>query len=982
MRGVGYVRLIALVGGLALLAGAPRTGAAQGTILFRGAVTDSVSRQPIAGAQIQVVGTPYGAVTDANGRYTLRGVPAGGVQLRAQRIGYAPAERRLNVAAGDTVVADFRLFAVAPTLEEIVVVGYGTSRRADVTSAVATVSGTAIANAPIAGVDGALQGKAPGVQVIQNAGNPGNAITVRVRGASSLSAGNQPLWVVDGMPIQSEDFSQLDLGGQGLTGVTGLNPDEIESITVLKDAAAAAIYGSRGSNGVVMITTKRGREGAARFNISAYSGSQTVSRTVPMLNASQYVEYMREAFANDGYDPDEWGFTPGVNDEFSTDWQSEIYRSAPIRDLSMGISGGSDRLRYNVSGSYFDQQGIVLGSAYNRAAARLNVDYNATSRLALRSSVALSRERNARVFSDNTTAGLVTNALGNPPNVPLRRPDDGRYTGTDDGLQYPNSVALGEYNDSPATTDRVLTSLEADVGITSGLRFTGRVGADILYLRELQWQSPLVEGYYASGAGGVAKSGYSLGDRYLLEGFLTYEKSINDRQRLTFTGGTSAEFNKWEYNFVRGEGFSSDQFRYVGNAAKVTEYDGGNAQHNLVSVFSRANYSLLDRYFLTASLRTDGSSRFSENNRFGVFPSASVGWLVSEEPFLGELGSRMGSLKLRASYGLTGNQGISDYFASRGAFGSANYGGLPGTGPKRLANPDLKWETTREFDAGFDWDLFDGRIGITGDYYRKQTTDLLVSRPITSTTGYSSIWDNIGSIENRGIELALSTAIFRPAAADGFQWQTEFNVSRNKNMVTALYNDEPFTSGRSGINRVEVGQPIGAFYAYKFLNVDPATGDAVFFDRNGDGDITSEDRMIVGSPHPKYFGGLTNTLSFKGVELRGFLQFNQGNQIYNAVVSVRERRRVLLRQQDEPVMKRWQKPGDITDVPRASADDESGARVVSHPFHRGWVVRAPGRGHAGLPSTRHGRRAGMDARSSSPAATCDVDQVHGLQPRT
>jgi hypothetical protein len=288
----------------------------------------------------------------------------------------------------------------------------------------------------------------------------------------------------------------------------------------------------------------------------------------------------------------------------------------------------------------------------------------------------------------------------------------------------------------------------------------------------------------------------------------------------------------------------------------------------------------------------------------------------------------MGNLKLRASYGFTGNQGIS-YHASLGAFGSGNYGGLPGTAPKRLANPNLKWETTREFDLGFDWYLFGGRLGIIGDYYHKKTSDLLVSRPIPSTTGYSSIWDNIGSIENRGFELALSTVNFRSAAADGFEWSTEFNVAHNKNKVTGLYNDEPFTAGRSGINRVEVGQPLGAFYAYKFLGVDPATGDAIFFDRNGDGEITSEDRMIVGSPHPKYFGGLTNTFSFKGLELRGFLQFNRGNQIYNAVYLYANDGGYYYDNKMASVMRRWQKPGDITDVPRASADDESGSRVVS-----------------------------------------------------
>lgn len=912
-----------------ILTVAPGAAIAQGVGTIRGMVTDSTSRQGIAAVQVQVTGTTRVTRTNETGAYTLTGVPEGNVTLRLQRVGFLPTTRQVSVAAGTATAADFVLRPVSTTLSQVVVIGYGTASRADVTGAVSTVSGQEIANAPIAGVDAALQGKLPGVQVTQNAGNPGNGISVRVRGSSSISASNQPLYVVDGVPIQQEDFSQLGYSGQNITAVTSLNPDEIESITVLKDAASASIYGSRASNGVILITTKRGIAGRPRITFNAYSGTQSVDRRLDLLNAQQYIAYMSEGAVNDGYDPADYGLVPGVNDSTNTNWQSAIYRSAPVRDISLGATGGSDRMRYYVSGSYFGQTGTVVGSSYNRSSGRANLDFNASDRLAFSTSIALTREMNYRVMGDASLDGIVTNAIGNPPNLAVRRPD-GTFTNPDDGLQYSNSIALAQYNYSPTATQRVLANLEGRYNLSRSLLFTGRVGGDQLLLRERQWQSPIVIGTYAASVNGVAKSGYNSGNRFLGEGFLTYSAGSGGANQFSAAAGASTERNRNELNFVRGEGFSNAALQDAGSATTVTSYDASRTRNNLVSYFSRASVNLLGRYLATASVRTDGSSRFGQNNRYAVFPAMSLGWVVTNEPFLGGL-SRIGSLKLRGSYGVTGNQGINNgaYLAT---YGSANYGTLPGTAPNNFANPNLKWESTREVDVGFDYGTMQGRIGIIGDYYNKKTSNLLVYRPITATSGFTNFWDNVGNVENRGFEFQITTENFRPSTPNGFFWRSDFNISTNRNRVTALFQNQPFTGGIRSVNAVRVGQPLGAFYLLRFKGVDPATGDAIYDDINGDSVVNASDRVIAGSPQPTRWGGFTNTLSYGMFDLRAALQFSGGNKIFNAIRLFADDGGYYYDNKFADVLRRWQKPGDVTDEPRASFDGTSGARQISTRF--------------------------------------------------
>lgn len=892
--------------------------------VIRGTVTDSATGATLQGAAVSVVGTSLRTETNSNGQYALSEVAPGQVVVRAQLIGYFPAERTVTVGQDAELTVDFALAPGVAQLEEIVAVGYGTQARGELSTSVSSVSADDLAGQPISSVDGALQGKAAGVQVTQNAGNPGNAVSVRVRGAASISASNDPLYVIDGVPMIAGDVSQLGLGGQGIAAISGLSLDDVESVDVLKDAAATAIYGSRGSNGVVLITTKGGTPGRTTVTFNSYAGTQSASKRLELLDATEYLELFNESAVNDGYGENFYGEI-GVADSVNADWQEGILRAAPVSNAELAVSGGDDRLRYRLSGTWFDQEGVVLGSGYRRLGGRVNLDFNPTGTLSLSTKLAVSGDRNDRVEGDGSELGIVTNALAESPLVPITLPS-GEFSGPSDGLEYPNPVALATLDNVRARGTHILGNVEARLRITPAVQLTSRVGIDLVNLRETQFQSRLVSGTYASSANGIAKSGFSSGDRYVVDNFLTLIPDLGDRHELEATAGGSVELNRSELNFVRGEGFSNDRFTQVTNATTLVEGDATNSRHNLVSFFARGSYTLARKYTLGGSIRTDGSSRFGVNDRWGLFPSASAAWLLSEESMF--RGRFFDYLKLRASFGLTGNQAISD-FPFQGLAGSANYGDTPGLTPSNLANPDLKWETTEQLNIGLDMAFARGRVSLTTDYYEKKTRDLLLDRPITGTSGFTSVFDNVGDVLNKGFEVGLTTVNIDSRKPDGFRWTTTLNLARNINRVTGLFNDQPFNAGERDVSRVQVGHPIGVFHTLNFLGVDPATGDAIFEDVNGDGATTSEDRTIVGNPHPDYSGGLTSTFTFKGFDLSGFLVFSQGNDVFNAMRIFADAGGYYLDNQFRDALDRWQQPGDETDVPRASYDGVSGAAEIS-----------------------------------------------------
>ena len=916
---------------LAVAAVSPQQLAAQSPGAIGGLVVDSTNRQPIPGVQVLVVGTNRGTVTDEAGRFSLRSVPSGAITLRAQRIGYGLVDQPLTVLPGQTAVANFTMAPIAARLAEVVATGYGASIRRELSSSVSSVTGAELTNTPIAGVDAALQGKAPGVQVVQNAGNPGVGITVRVRGASSLSASNQPLWVIDGVPMLREDFGQMGLGGQDITAVTGISPDEIATIDILKDAASAAIYGSRAANGVVMITTKRGRSGRPRFNFNAYTGQQESARKLDLMNSTEFIEFINEARANDARTP---RYTPGVDDAVSTDWQEATLRTAAVSDIFMSVDGGNERTRYFVSGSVFDQKGIVIGSGYDRQSIRANLDFDPNSRIGFKTSINLSRENHERIVNDNTIEGVYANAIAEVPMFPVRQPD-GRFTdptdrvgiGGNTSLGYINPVAVAENSFNESRVLRSFGNIEATARLTDHLRLNARGGYDVLNLRDLAWGSPRVVGSSDESVGGTSAQGNNTATRFTLESFVGYDFS-NSFAQANFTAGSGVEWNTEESEYLSGQGFPHPDFQYPGNAGDVSTYDGDKTGHNLVSFFSRANVTLRDRYLLSASVRADGSSRFGKDNRYGIFPAVSLGWIMSDEPFMAGL-ARGADVKVRASYGETGNQDIGDDFAPIARYGEAKYAGEPGIAPLNIANSKLKWETNKEYDIGVDVGFLDGRVLVVADWYKKETEDLLLRRPLTATSGFTNFWDNIGNIENKGWEFGLTTTNFT-GNNGGFRWETNFNISWNNNKVTEL--DEPFTAGFDGINRYERGIELGAFYTVRFTGVDPATGDVMCLDVDQDGATCddADDRVVVGSPFPDYWGGLTNTFGWKGFDLRTFFQFSQGGEIYNALRAYADDGGVSrFDNKLRTALRRWQQPGDVTDVPRASALCSSNACITT-----------------------------------------------------
>jgi TonB-linked SusC/RagA family outer membrane protein len=669
-----------------------------------------------------------------------------------------------------------------------------------------------------------------------------------------------------------------------------------------------------------------------------YYGSQSVptGNRWDLLTGREYVEYMNEAAANDGYGANYFG-DPNDPTLVNTDWQDVMFRTAPVRNLNASVQGGSERVQYFVSGSQFNQDGVVLGSGYDRQAARVNVDVAASQRLRLRTSLSLGRESHQRVENDNTIDGVVTNAIAGTPNVPVRKPD-GTFTSPADGLAYSNPLAIATYSEAESRSFRAFGNVEAAYEASSVVTLNGRVGMDVINLRDLRWLSPLVEGTYSANVAGESIIGNKTANRYVIEGFADVRPQIGSQWVLGLTAGSSVEWNASELDYLDGIGFTTDQFQYPGNAATVTVYDGGWTGHNLVSFFSRANASWKGKYLFTGSLRADGSSRFGEHNRYGVFPAASFGWQITREPFMQGL-ARHGELKLRASYGVTGNQDIADDFAPLARFEKANYGGEPGIGQRNFGNPDLRWEQTHELNFGFDLLLLSERLTILADWYRKETQDLLLDRPISATSGQTTVLQNIGSMENKGFELQLNAAILRPAA-QGLRWDANFNIAWNNNKVTKLYENQPIPTGGYDVGRIEVGHPLGAFYTLHFTGVDPATGDAVFEDVNNDGNINDDDRVYVGSPHPKYWGGLTNQLSYGRFDLRGFLQFVQGQTIFNAISVFANDGGYYYDNKFKRALNRWQQPGDITNEPRASFDGVSGAdRISSRMMEDGSYVR-------------------------------------------
>jgi TonB-linked SusC/RagA family outer membrane protein len=894
-----------------------------------GTVTEAASGRGVSDANVVIVGTRVGTRTDTAGAFSLNSVAPGRYALRVARIGFAAATDSVVVTSGQTATVNVQLRQVSVTLDQMVVVGYGTQRRSDLTGAVTSVT-PAVETTPINSLEQTLQGTAPGVQVTTASSAPGGAISIRIRGGSSVNGNNEPLYVIDGFPIEN-DPSNSDPTNAGRTNtapsnpLATLNPSDIASIEILKDASATAIYGARGANGVVIITTKSGIGGTPRVTLDSYTGMQAVAKRYDLLDATQYAQFANEYASAIGVaapyaDPSALGT--------GTDWQRQIFRSAPIRNLQLGVSGGGTGLNathYALSGGVFDQQGVVDGSSFRRLSLRGNVDQAVGSRLKLGSNLLVSRINSAQVPTDGTFnggAGAVGAALQYIPVMPVRKAD-GSYSLLQQDLpnelaplglgpaNVPNPVSMAEDVTDNLGDTRMLANALGEYTILSGLTFRSTLGTDISNrTRDTYYPRTTLQGLTRNGQ---ALRGSIYTTSWLNENTLNYDREIGNIQHVNAVAGYSRQALNSSRENITNSNFVSDITGYenigAGSQAGGPSVGSGRTRWTLASYIGRINYTLLDRYLFTVTGREDGSSRFGENHRWGFFPSVAFGWRLSDEPFLRNV-SQIQQLKLRASWGVAGNPSISPYQSlNRLAAQQYTFNGTiaPGYVASSLGNANLSWESTKQADLGADLGLWNGRLDLTADWYNKRTDDLLLGIDLPAESGYSTALVNAGAIQNRGFELSLTLRPLTGTTPASLNWTTTFNYARNRNRVLSLGDvDQIFAAqsiapdlGTVG-TLVQVGQPLGAFYGYKTSGIFRDSADVAAYtkttrlssgsispgqirivDVNGDGVIDANDRTIIGDPNPHWTGGWQNTFLYRGFSLTALIDGTYGNKVLN-----------------------------------------------------------------------------------------------------
>ncbi len=908
-----------------------------------GEVTSEENGTSLPGVNVVLKGTTTGTITDADGAYSLQIPEAGGI-LEFTFIGLVTKEEEI----GNQSVIDMTMAEDTRQLNEVVVVGYGTQIKRDLTGNISSVSGQEIQNVPVPTFEQALQGRAAGVFIESNNGKLGQGIKVRVRGSSSVTASNQPLYVVDGIPITSQSQSSDDSETNPLADI---NFNDVASVQVLKDAAAAAIYGSRASNGVVLITTKRGKSGKTSFNLNAYTGFSEPTNRTEWLSTAEYVELFTEAALNSGYDeefiqtrftrfgagdPASWQ-NPGSANYVDTDWQDEVFQRGSVNQVDLSASGGTDKTRFYVSGSYSDQDGLIKTNHFSRYSARLNLDQDATDKLKFGINLNIARSVNDKVPDDNafSTPGQI---IALPPMTPPVDPSTGELSGN--YTLYYNPLLNFKYSFNTASVLRTIGNAYANYQFTPGLTFRTEFGIDYLTQNEEQYFGKETA-RNTSAPNGLGFNGWVQVGNYTTNNFFQYAKNFAEIHDIEATLGMSYQESKRDESRVEGQQFPSNAYKQIISAADITLGSSTETMFSFLSYFARVNYKFNNRYLLSLSGRIDGSSRFGANNRYGFFPAASAGWVITEEPFM-NFTETLSFLKLRASYGITGNAEI-DNFAPLGLFtGEGGYAGIPGQRPSQISNPDLRWEQTSQIDVGVDFGFFNDRLNGELDFYLKKTKDLLLNVNVPATSGFTTQLQNVGKMENKGFELVLNSDNF----VGNFEWSTSLNFARNLNKITDLQG-QVIEGGF--VNRAVEGEPIGVFFAPEYAGVDPDNGDALYYlntqntdgslDRGTTNDVNLAQRVVIGDPNPDFIGGITNNFAYKGIELSVFFQGVFGNQIYNGGGKFQSANGDYFDNQTKKQMNRWQNPGDITDIPQARLYEGNGTAESSRYLSDGTYVR-------------------------------------------
>ena len=901
---------------------------AQSTLTGR--ITDARTGEPLIGASVIVKSEKgKGVVTDIDGYFTLQTNVEAPLTLKAEYVGYRPLD--VDVYDFDELV-EIKLIDNSNLLQTVVVLGYTQVKRQNLTGAVTSVKAADIASTAASGFNEQLQGQAPGVIISGSSGTPGSGVFVRLRGTTSINAGNEPLYIIDGVPVNSQPLQSIANGGQTINALADLNPNDIEKIEVLKDANATAIYGARGANGVVLVTTKRGDKGQkTRVTFNAEYGFAKAAKLWDLATGPETAQILNEAWINDGKDPSLVPYRSkesgglGLPEEQQTyNRQSVVFRTANIQNYNLGIAGGSDRTRFYVGAEYTDQEAIVRTQGFRRLGFRVNLDHDINRSVTLTTGTSLQWTRRSLSRIANSPKGILQasvhhSTLLSPYN------EDGSYARY--GI-FDNIYALIDNSNHHTYGLRSLDNVALTWRIRKGLQFKSAVSLDYNNYREKRYfNTQLADGQPNGSAEDATTTNYTVSAEQLLN----YNVDLGKIHSLAAFLGNSVQYTGLRRQSIKGSGFPDDALQELASAA-ITTGTTSFSSYSLVSWFGGANYSLLNRYAIDANLRADASSRFGKNHRWGLFPSIGASWTVSEESWLKPV-KFIDGLKLKASIGWSGNQNIDD-FASLGLWnGGGVYNDESGVLHTQLANPDLKWETTRQWNIGLEGSLLNGRITFELDYYNKYTYDLLLSTPIAGKTGFSSTYSNLGEMSNKGVELLVTT---KNIQKKDFTWETAFNIAHNENRIERL--PVAFSQYDRDWVRLEEGKPMYSFWLYKQLYVDPETGNAVYDDVNDDKKITVADRQIVGDAWPDVTGGLRNTFQVKNFDLSMFFYFSLGNDVFNMNRFFQEHGGMrgtnwgLLKSQ----MDRWQKPGDITDIPRAStlanADGSSNNGFASSRF--------------------------------------------------
>lgn len=870
----------------------------------KGKVTDAAG-QPLPGVTVVVKGTARGTVTNADGDYSLTNIPEDAT-LVFSFVGM----RTEEVAVGNQTTINVTMEEETIGIDEVVAIGYGTVKKSDLTGSVSSVKAEDLQATPITSIDQGLVGRAAGVMVTQTSGMPGAIASIRVRGTSSLQGGNEPLYVIDGFPVYNGTGFGNTGGSTRYSGLSTINPSDIESIEILKDASATSIYGARAANGVVLITTKSGKRGTDLISFDATYGVQSVVKKIDVMNALEYAELSNEAYMNDGLAPpyDETEMQQIRQNPEGTDWQDEVFRSAPSQNYQLTFSGGDQKMIYSVSANYYNQEGIIRSSDFKRYSGRINLERNILANFRVGTNFTMSKTISNAVRTDaGGNQGVVSSAMKFNPISPVFINEELKiYTPVNSpGIIYANPVATADEMIRENQAVRLLGNIFAEWEIVPDLKAKVSFGTDLF---NTKFNTYIPSNIYESGgvASATINGGYTT--NWLNENTLSWNKEINEDHQISLLGGITFQQNHYEGVTASSQDYVNDVLKYNSLQAGATynQPSSSNTDWSLISYLARANYNFKERYLLSVSARVDGSSRFGTNNKYALFPSGSFAWRLIEEDFIQDLGF-FDNLKLRTSYGFTGNQEIGLY-NSLPTLTSTTYtiGRALVTGfyPNKIPNPDLKWEKTSQLNIGLDIGLLNNRFRITSDYYYKKTTDLIYDVGVPFVSGFSTSLQNIGSVENQGLELGIES----DNITGQFQWTTNFNISFNRNKILELggedYKDVGGDDGhlKTGqVHRLIVGEPIGLFYGYVFdgifqdqaeLDAGPKSptnwvGGRRYADLSGpdgvpDGVVNATyDRTVIGDPNPDFFGGLTNTFLYKGFELNLFLQYSYGNDIFN-----------------------------------------------------------------------------------------------------